>query len=73
MSVRLTTCDGVTNKVALYDSTSDIAFGPLFETEDDAQDFLDHLEAIGERDPRVIPTVQLAELAREFLDEREAA
>lgn len=68
MSVRLTTCEGVTTKVALYDSTSDTAFGPVFENEDEANAFLDHLEEIGERDPRVIPGAELAEMAREFLD-----
>lgn len=73
MSVRLTTSAGVTSHVALYDSTTGLAFGPLFDTEDDADDFLTHLEKIGERDPRVIAAAELAELAREFLEERDAA
>lgn len=73
MSVRLTTCEGITSKVALYDSTSGLAFGPLFDTEDEADDFLTHLETIGERDPRVIPAAELADLAQEFLAEREVA
>jgi hypothetical protein len=73
MSVRLTTSESVTSKVALYDSTTGLAFGPIFETEDDASAFLDHLETIGERDARVIPAMELRELAREFLDERDAA
>lgn len=70
MSVRVTSTDG---KAALYDSTSDVAFGPVFDTDDDARAFLEHLEEIGERDPRVIPAAELAELAREFLDEDEEA
>lgn len=69
MSVRITTYEGVIAKVALYDSTSDTAFGPVFEEEDSANAFLDHLEEIGERDPRVIPAVELAALAQEFLEE----
>lgn len=73
MSVRLTTRDGITSNVALYDSVTGIAFGPLFESEDDADDFLTHLETIGERDPRIIAAAELCELAREFLDDRDAA
>jgi hypothetical protein len=73
VSVRLTTQDSVTGKVALYDSTTDLAFGPIFDDEYVAEAFLEHLETIGERDPRVIPAVQLAELAREFMVEYTAA
>ena len=72
MSVRTTSFDGVVDKVALYDSTSGVAFGPIFDDEDEAIGFLEHLEAIGERDPRVISAVDLAQLAREYLEEREA-
>lgn len=63
MSVRVTTTEGV---AALYDSSSGLAFGPIFASLDDADAFLKHLEEIGERDPRVIPAHELAELAREW-------
>jgi hypothetical protein len=72
MSVRVTTHDGITGKAALYDSTSDLAFGPIFDNGDDAEAFLDHLSAIGERDARCIPSMQLAELKREWEQELEA-
>ena len=70
MSVRLTTLEA---KVALYDSTSGTAFGPVFEDEDAANAFLDHLVEIGERDPRFIPSVELAQLAQEFIEEWDSA
>ena len=70
MSVRTTTYDGITNAVALYDSTSGLAFGPLFDNAGDAQDFLDHLEHIGERDPRLIPAHELSELKYEWEETR---
>jgi hypothetical protein len=70
MSVRVTTTENVT---ALFDSASGTAFGPVFETEDDAAEFLEHLTTIGERDPRMIPALELARLAREFLEERDAS
>lgn len=66
VSVRTTMTEGTT---ALYDSTTGVAFGPVFDSEADAVSFLEHLTEIGERDPRVIPAAELAELAREFLQE----
>lgn len=38
MSVRITGSDG---SVALYDSTTGVAFGPIFENEDQADEFLE--------------------------------
>jgi len=49
--------------------TADVAFGPMFSSIDEAEDFLAHLESIGERDPRIIPAVELAELHSEWEDE----
>jgi hypothetical protein len=69
VSTRVT---GVEGKAALYDSTSGLAFGPVFDDVPTANAFLDHLEEIGERDPRVIPAAELAELAHEFLEEWDA-
>lgn len=43
------------NEVALYDSTTNEAFGPIFEDHDSAQSFLDWLSA-GERVARTFPT-----------------
>lgn len=59
MSVRTTTGE---RKVALFCSTSGVAFGPVFDDDAQAERFLEHLREIGERDPRVIPAVELAEL-----------
>lgn len=67
MSVRVTSVEG---KVALFDSTDGLAFGPVFEDDDEAEAFLEHLEQIGERDPRTIPAVELAQLHREWEGER---
>jgi hypothetical protein len=51
MGTRITAHEGV---VALYDSTSGTAFGPVFDTPDDADDFLDWLKD-GEKVERTIP------------------
>lgn len=72
MSVRLTSYEGVTSKVALYDSTSDTAFGPVFEDEDEASDFLSWLDGVGVRDARSIVPAALNELAFKFRSLREA-
>lgn len=70
MSVRVTASE---DKVALFDSVTGLAFGPVFEHLEEADGFLTFLEEIGERDPRIIPALELAELAEQFLAEREAA
>jgi hypothetical protein len=62
---------GGDDSAALYDSTSGVAFGPVFADVGKAQAFLDHLASIGERDPRVIPVGELVELADEWKDEQE--
>ena len=67
MSVRVTATEG---RAALYDSVTDVAFGPVFDSAEEAEEFLKHLVEIGERDPRVIPAADLAVLAAEFLEER---
>lgn len=69
MSVRNTFAE---EKVAMYDSTSMVAFGPVFDSMEDCDEFLRHLAAIGERDPRVIPVGELAQLWREWEEERAA-
>jgi hypothetical protein len=67
MGVRVT--ESKFSTAALYDSTSGVAFGPVFSNEDEARGFLDHLASIGERDPRIIPAVELALLASEYTEE----
>lgn len=62
MSVRITS----PGKAALYDSTSDIAFGPVFESNYEAAEFLEWMEAEGRDDPRVFMSHRLAELKAEF-------
>ena len=58
-------------EVAIYDSVSGVAFGPVFTTTEEAEAFLAHLELIGERDPRVIPVAELCVLAAEWKAEQE--
>lgn len=67
MSVRLSSQE---NRTALYDSTTGWAFGPTFDTQEDAEAFLEHLSRIGERDARLIPVGELVELALEWEAER---
>ena len=38
MSVRVTTTEG---RAALYDSVTDVAFGPVFDSDEDAEEFLE--------------------------------
>jgi hypothetical protein len=66
MGVRTTTYEGVTSKVALYDSTSDTAFGPVFDTEEEAGDFLYWLDGVGVPDARAITPAALDELAFKY-------
>jgi hypothetical protein len=69
MSVRVTSAEC---KVALFDSTTGLAFGPVFADDDEANEFLRFLEDIGERDPRVIPVGELVVLADEWRADRSA-
>jgi hypothetical protein len=72
MGVRTTTYEGVTSKVALYDSTNDTAFGPVFDTEEEAGDFLYWLDGGGFPDPRTLLPAALRELVFKFRELREA-
>lgn len=60
MSVRLLigSYDSIAHRVALVDSVTETAFGPLFDDEDDAADFLDWLP----RDAREYDAGELARL-----------
>lgn len=66
MSVRLTSGE---SKVALFDSASGFAFGPVFDDEDDAQDFIDYVERSIEGDIRGLSDAELANLYGAFVDE----
>lgn len=67
MSVRITD----KNNVALYDSTSGIAFGPTFEDAMDAEEFLAWLEEKIGRDPREASPAYLLILVQAWHAERE--
>ncbi len=60
-------------KACLYDNTTGLLFGPIFEAEADAEAFLCDLREVGERDPRVIPALELARLKDEWEKELENA
>lgn len=61
MSVRLTSGE---NKVALFDSTSGFAFGPVFDDETEAEAFLDFAERNLEGDIRGASDADLLALYR---------
>ena len=59
MGVRLTSRE---DKVALYDSVSDIAFGPVFDSEEDAEKFLEWLAINDGRDARELSASEIDRL-----------
>lgn len=73
MGVRITD----SKNVSLYCSTSMTAFGPMFNDEYEAEDFLAWLSsddgAREQRDPRSIPPAEFETLVKLFRDEQEAA
>ena len=64
VSVQVTATRGDT--ACLYDSVTGMAFGPTFSCQYDAERFLEDLREVGERDPRVIPALELARLKDEW-------
>ena len=66
MSVRPTN----TSNVALYDSVTGIAFGATFETEEDAEDFLQYAAATDGTDLRLMTPLQLATLRHKWDESR---
>lgn len=50
----------------LYCDTTMIAFGPVFETQYEAEAFLEHLAETDGRDARIIHAAELARLADDF-------
>lgn len=67
MGVRLTSGE---KKVALFDSTSGFAFGPVFDNDGDAEDFLRHLARNGYQDARDVAPQALVELHNEWMEPR---
>lgn len=55
MGVRVTDIDNV----AIYDSVTGFAFGPTFNCEDAAGDFLSWLDSNDEKDPRLMTNSEL--------------
>ena len=68
MGVRVTSQEG---KHALFDSATAVAFGPVFDSMEDCDAFLEFLREIGERDPRHIPVGELVGFAEEWKADRE--
>ena len=70
MGLRFT---GAECKVALFDSVSDWAFGPIFNTQDAAQAFLDWAENHGvpDGDVRALTNERLAALWDSYCDTTE--
>lgn len=68
MGVRMIVSDrpGESDRVALYDSVSGWAFGPVFPNEEDAQAFLDSLP----NDARSYSTWDLGQLYSDFVETR---
>jgi hypothetical protein len=70
MGVRITSIEG---KVALYDSVSMTAFGPVFDDDMDAEDFLGYVEKhTNGADLRALPHERIEELHSAWQDEVEA-
>lgn len=63
MGVRLTSEEGT---VALYDSVSDWALGPVFRTEDEAREFVQFVAWKGVADMRQLLPAELASLVGAF-------
>jgi len=67
MSVRITS---VEKKVALFDSASGWAFGPTFDSETEADSFLEYVEDMTGLDPRMLHTDRLDELYMKWVEEQ---
>ncbi len=62
MSVLLTN----DRKVAMYDSVSGFAFGPTFDSEDEASEFVDFLYEEYDSDPRALNDKEMEEALIKF-------
>lgn len=70
MGLRLTTAERV---VAMFDSVTGWAFGPTFDTEEKAQEFLDWCERHGFSDLRAVPLPMIESLEKDFYAEQRKA
>jgi hypothetical protein len=75
VGIRLIIGDGTgdSDRVALYDSVSGWAFGPIFTCEEDAEAFLEFAKTKDDRDLRRLTDNELAEIHSQFIDQREPA
>jgi hypothetical protein len=65
MSIRTLT-DRDDGKTVMYDSTTGMAFGPVFETDEDAEDFLVFALQKGHADVRRMKPVDFLGLVKEW-------
>jgi hypothetical protein len=63
MSIRITSEE---HKVALFDSTTGEAFGPVFDSEQEAEEFVDFVNERTGKDPREIDKERLLTLKGVF-------
>lgn len=59
--------DAEQGHAALFCNTTDTAFGPLFDTREDAEAFLAHVAETDGRDPRLMTDGELATLRLDWL------
>lgn len=69
MGVRITSVEGVH---ALYCSTSDWAFGPVFYNAGDAESFLAFFDTATDRDPRLLTDNELQAIHSAWMEVRES-
>jgi hypothetical protein len=55
----------------LVDSVTGFAFGPVFDSPDDAEEFVEHVRTKDGRDPRTVPDGELERLHVEWVKGRE--
>ena len=67
MGIRITGDEG---KTALYDSVSGFAFGIVFDSDEEADDFLEFAKANGTRDLRVLSDSGLERLYSKWVNQQ---
>lgn len=69
MSVRITGSPGL--EAAIFDSVTGLAFGPVYQSVDEAEDFIEWFAAQVETDIRTVPIAEIEAKLVEFRAERE--
>lgn len=64
--------NGGNDSVAMYDSVSGFAFGPVFASEEDAEDFIEYARREYDRDVRQLPDEALKRLHESWSKGRES-